>query len=361
MKKLNKFIVLAIVLCLVSACGTEEDASGAGGYDPLEYIELGEYKGLKVERLSTEVTDKDVENLLESLLSSEARYEEITDHDDVREGDIANIDFVGKRDGVAFDGGTGKGYDLKIGSGTFIPGFEESMIGMKVGETKDLDLTFPEDYGAAELAGQDVVFEVTVNSLKKPAETKITDEAVKEYTNGEYESIADYKVKLKEDLTSERLQYADSAMYTDLWEQAVKNATVKGSLPEKLVDEKKELMKNNALAYAESYNMTMDEFLSGSMGITEAEFEEQTADYALKAAKESLVLHAIADAEGLNITDEELNEGIDEYVAMYNYPSREEFINSTDLNEFREYILESKVQEFLADNAVISVKERDSK
>ena len=360
MKKLNYCIILAAVLCLVSACAPKENAQEGYAYNPLEYIALGDYKGLKVERLSTDVTDDDVEDLLKSLLSSAVQYEEITDHDDVRNGDIANIDFVRKRDGVAFDGGTGKSYDLEIGSGTFIPGFEESMVGMKVGETKELDLTFPEDYGAAELAGQDVVFEVTVNSLKKKAEAKITDEAVKEYTNGAYETIDDYKVKLRDDLVSESVQYADSAMYSDLWEQAVDNATVKGSLPEELVNEKKELMKNNALAYAESYNMTVEEFLNGSMGITEAEFEEQTADYALKAAKEALVLHAIADAEGLNVTDEELQNGIDEYVTMYNYPSKEDFINSTDMDEFREYILESKVQEFLADNAVITVRERDT-
>ena len=118
-------------------------------------------------------------------------------------------------------------------------------------------------------------------------------------------------------------------------------------------------MQTNALSYAESYGMTLEEFYNLSLGLTSDDFEAQVDDYALKAAKETLVLYAISDAEGLSVSDKDLQDGIDNYVAMYNYPSKEEFIKSVDMNEFKEYILESKVQEFLADNAVISVSKDD--
>ena len=170
---------------------------------------------------------------------------------------------------------------------------------------------------------------------------------------------ANYKVKLKEDLLANNIQYADSAMYTELWSQAVDNATIKGELPGDLLEEKKTLLQTNALSYAESYGMTLEEFYNLSLGLTSDDFEAQVDDYALKAAKETLVLYAISDAEGLSVSDKDLQDGIDNYVAMYNYPSKEEFIKSVDMNEFKEYILESKVQEFLADNAVISVSKDD--
>ncbi|MCR5790291.1 MAG: trigger factor [Lachnospiraceae bacterium] len=359
LKRITKFAVLTLLLLLVgltAGCKEDKEAETEGTgpqINALDYIELGQYKGLSVKRMATDVTDEEVEQALQADLLPAAEYEEITDHDDVRKGDIANIDFVGKKDGVAFDGGTGSDYDLEIGSGTFIPGFEDQMIGMKVGETKDLNLTFPENYGAEELAGEDVVFEVTVNGLKKEAEAAITDETVKNYTNGEYTTVDAYKQKLKEDIITGNEQYADSAVYTELWEMAVDNAKVKGELPKELVEDKKERMKRNALSYAESYHLTMEEFLNQSMGVTEEEFEQETADYALKAAKETLVLNAIAETEGLTVTDEDLETGIDTYVELYQYPSREDFLNTTDMDEFREYILESKVQKFLADNAVI--------
>ncbi|MBQ8970857.1 MAG: trigger factor [Lachnospiraceae bacterium] len=354
-----KYLLLFIVLALLCGCGKKKSAKSELGFDPLDYIELGEYKGLSVTRVSTDVTEEDIDKYLNSLLASTDTYRDVTDRDILKKGDVANIDFVGKKDGVAFEGGTGEGYDLEIGSNTFIPGFEDGMIGMKVGEKRNLDLTFPENYQAESLAGQAVVFEVTLNSIKEKVVPEVTDEAVNSYTNGEYETIEAYKVKLKEDLTADNIQYADSAMYTDLWEQAVSNATVKGELPKDLLNEKKELLQSNALSYAESYGMTLEEFYNLSLGLTGDDFTAQLDDYALRAAKETLVLYAIADAEGLSVSDKDLQDGIDDYVTMYNYPSKEEFIKSVDMNEFKEYILESKVQEFLADNAVIAVSEDD--
>ena len=194
--------------------------------NPDDYIELGQYKGLKVTRMSSEVTKEELEeeynNNLEYLLSPEP----VTDRDDVREGDTVNIDFVGKLDGEAFEGGSAEGYDITIGSGTFIPGFEDGLIGTKAGEQTELNLTFPDNYpNDKNLEGKPVVFEVSVNSIKRPPEP--TDEKIKTATEGKFSTIEEYKKSLKESLDRKAADYADSEMYKDLWDQVVDNAKLK--------------------------------------------------------------------------------------------------------------------------------------
>ena len=160
--------MMLFVALLLSGCGMkEEDMKYLKDFDPSKYVTLGEYKGMNITIPKTEVTDEDVDSYIDYLLSANESYVDITDRDVAQNGDVANIDYEGKKDGVAFDGGTAQGYDLNLGSGVFIDGFEDGVVGMKVGETKDLTLTFPDNYANEDLAGAEVVFTVTLNSIKE--------------------------------------------------------------------------------------------------------------------------------------------------------------------------------------------------
>ena len=370
MKKRCIIPVLLTVSCLMTACGGGNSALSSvsaneveqtvkslmDNIDPAQYIELGKYKGLEVTRLSTKVTEEDIEAEINDNIGAFLEAEEVTGRDTVENGDIVNIDFVGKIDGEAFDGGSSQGFDLTIGSGMFIDGFEQGLIGARVGDKLDLDLTFPENYGNdGSLSGKPVVFEVSVNSIKQ--KPKITDEAVKKATDGEYSSIKEYRKYIKETLEKNAVQYADSAMYIDLWNQVVENSELKTDIPDEIIQDKLETIKKNAETYATAYGMDWDTYLSQAMGITEDEFLKEAGEYARQGAKESLVLAALAKAEGLELDQDEINKAMKDYVQMYNYESVQDFMNKENMAEFKEYVLMSKVQEFLAKEAVIKTED----
>jgi trigger factor len=165
-------------------------------YTALDYVTLGEYKGLNVSLEEMKVTDEDVEDEIAYNMRLSEIYESL-EEGTVHDGDVANIDYEGKLDGEAFDGGTAKGYDLEIGSGTFIDGFEDGLIGVAVGDTVDLTLTFPENYSNEDLAGQETVFTVTVNEIKRTPE--LTDEHAETLSDGEYTDAASYRASVRED------------------------------------------------------------------------------------------------------------------------------------------------------------------
>lgn len=337
-------ILLAMCTC-VTGCNTDKSV-----LDPDKYIELGQYKGLDVKKEVHEVTEEELEDELKTLAGAYAKTEEVTEGP-VGNGDVANIDYVGKLDGVAFDGGTAQGYNLEIGSGTFIPGFEEGLIGINIGETIDLPLTFPENYGKEELAGQSVIFTVTVNGITRKILPEVTDDFIKEVSQGEYDSLDAYKVALEEQIISEYEEYNELQYLTDLWNAAVANATIINDIPSDYLNEKVSRMVLNSQEYAKSYGLSYEEFLSQYMGMTKDEFNKQSVEYAQTAAKESLVLMAIAKAENITISEEELNKAIDEYVQLGQYASADDFIRQNNMDDFKEYILTSKVQDFLAENA----------
>ncbi len=369
MKRIREMALLVGICCMLTACGTSgatvsSDDISQGvktaeeilkNLDPNDYIELGQYKGLKVTKMSAEVTKEELEaeynDNLEYLLSPEP----VTDRDEIKEGDIVNIDFVGKLDGKAFEGGSAEGYDITIGSGTFIPGFEDGLIGKKKGEQIALDLTFPDNYpNDKNLEGKPVVFEVSVNSIKRLPEP--TDEKIKTATEGKFSTIEEYKKSLKESLEKSAIDYADSEMYKDLWDQVIDNAKLKKDLPAELTEDKMSIIRENAQSYAKMYGLDWEGYLSQVIGKTQEEFESEAMEYATRAAKESLVLMALSKAENIEISQEEFDKAAEEYVELYNYSSVEEFLSSVDVEQFREYILTSKVQEFLADEAEIKTE-----
>lgn len=353
MKKSITLITLFALAMAFTGCN-----KNSSGIKALDYIELGEYKGLKVERMDTTVTDDDIQSEIDGVINSLGTKQEITDRDTVKKGDIANIDYTGTKDGVAFEGGSSVGFDLGIGSGQFIDGFEDGLIGAKVGETVVLKLTFPEVYpNNPDLAGAPVEFAVKVNSISEVVYPEMTDSFIKEQTGGEYTTVKAYREGIRKDLEKEKNEYADTRMYADLLEQAVSNAKEIKDFPEDYVAAKRAIIEENAKSYAESYGVDFNSFLETYMGLTQEDFNTQCDEYALKAAKEVLVITAIAEKEGISVSKSELNDAIKEYTEMYGYESEKAFKEDTNMDQFGEYVLESKVQEFLADNAVITISD----
>lgn len=340
-----------ILMCVFGIAGLS-GCSDSDKLNPTDYIELGQYKGLEIVKSAYEVTEEDVQDELDALASAYATSEKFTEGA-VKMGDIANIDYEGKKDGVAFEGGTSQGYDLEIGSGQFIPGFEDGLVGVNVGETVDIPLTFPENYGHTELAGADVIFTVTVNYITRKNLPEVNDDFIKEISEGEYEDLAAYRAALEEQMKSEYTEFYELQYYEDLLNKAIDNAKVIKDFPGEYLQSKTEKMLLNAQQYAISYNITLEEFLDQYMGLTKAEFNAQAIEYAEIAAKESMVIQAIAEAEGITVSEEDVTEAIKEYVELGTYKSEEEFrsMGEETLEDLREYILTSKIEEFLADNA----------
>jgi len=318
-------------------------------YEVSDYITLGQYKGIEYTITKLEATDADVEKAIQEELEADATKQEVTDRNIVQNGDIVNIDYEGLKDGVAFDGGTAQGYDLEIGSNTFIPGFEEGLIGAKVGEQVDVNVSFPEDYSnSPELAGQPVVFKVKVNSIKKLVVPELTEEYVKD--NLGFDSIADYKKDIRERLLAENEEIMEDEKLKNVLEKVMDNAEIK-SYPQNLLDYYTADFKNYYIQYAAYLGMDYATFLSSS-GITEEQLNQEALSYAEAMAEQELVLNAIIKAENLELTDAEYQEGIKKLTEDYGYETTEEFLAIAEEERVRETLLWQKVVEFILDAAI---------
>ena len=322
-------------------------------YKALDYVELGEYKGLTVEVEPTTVSDDEVLKQIHANAGSDI-LEEVTEGT-VEDGDVANIDYEGKLDGEAFEGGTAKDTDLEIGSGTFVPGFESGLIGAKIGDTVDVPLTFPENY-TEELAGKDVVFTVTVNSVKRMPE--LTDDLVNQITDGEYTDVASYKESVRKDLEDAKIASRPSEINNSLLTQIATTSTIK-EYPQELVDYAANNMKNYYKQQAESSSMEFADFLSTYFSMDEDTFNEQVELVVKQNLRAELYLKAIAEAEDIELTDEEYEAKCEEFAENYGYDSVEKFKSAYTEDEIRLSALEDKVLEFLSDNATVVEKSED--
>nr|WP_294666719.1 trigger factor [uncultured Blautia sp.] len=263
-----------------------------------KYVTIADYKGITLDNSVQEVTDEAVENRVAENLKSSA--EAVTDENaTIQNGDTATINFVGTKDGEAFEGGTGNNYDLVIGSGSMIPGFEEGIVGMKKGETKDVPVTFPENYRNTELAGQDAVFQITVQSFKRPPE--LTDDWVA--ANTDYKTVDEYKANVRTQLEQEAQEQADNSLRSTAWSTVYTNSEVV-EYPEKDVEEASKTFRNQAEAYAKQGNMELEDFVA-SQGVSMDDFEAQCQQYAQAKVKQDLIIQGIMDAEGMTLEDEE--------------------------------------------------------
>lgn len=317
-------------------------------YTASDYVELGEYKGLTVKIAPIEVTDEEILAQISANAGSDA-MEDVTEGT-VEEGDTANIDYVGKLDGEAFDGGTAKGYDLEIGSGTFIDGFEDGLVGVKIGDTVDLTLTFPESYPSEELAGKETVFTVTVNSVKRMKE--LTSDLVNTITDGEYTDVDAYKESVKETLIKNKEDSRDSEIKSDILSQISANSTVR-DYPQEMLDYGLTNMQNAYKQMASQYDMEYADLLQNYFGMTEEQFNEEALNVVKQNLDAEMYLKAIAEKEGIEVSDDDYEAACQRYADTYGYDSVDDLKAAYDEDTIRISALQDKVLDFLEENTTV--------
>ncbi|MCD8104108.1 MAG: trigger factor [Lachnospiraceae bacterium] len=320
-------------------------------YVALDYVVLGEYKGIVVQMEElAEVTDEDVLAEAEDLISYSDAVEWVTEGT-VQDGDTVDITYVGTMDGEEFDGGSGD-YELEIGSGSFIDGFEEGLIGVEVGETVDLDLTFPEDYYYTDLAGQDVVFTVTVNSLMSVPE--LTDDVVNTATSGEYTDVDSYLEYIRSYLEEDLQSAWDDEVLSAIYEQLAATSEIT-AYPQELLDYSVNEWTSYYEYYASIFSMEMEDFVEAYFGITLDEFTEELEAAVQLNVQQELILMAVAETEEMEISEEEYQEGLERYAEYYGFESVDEVGAYYSESELNLYFLLDKVYDFLQENAVIEI------
>ncbi|MGN0465015.1 MAG: trigger factor [Lachnospiraceae bacterium] len=307
-------------------------------YNYADYIELGNYKGIEYEEQDTKVTDEEVEENIKSTLEASSEIKEDKTKKKVEDGSIANIDYTGKVDGKEFDGGSAEGYDLEIGSDTFIDGFEDQLIGMKVGEEKTIKVTFPKDYQSEDLAGKEAEFDVKVNYIGKEVVPELTDEYAKE--NLEAKSVEDYKQTVRKNLEESKQETAKATIQGTIWSKVVSNAKEKKELPEDMIRYQKEQLESQYSSYAEMYGMEVDDFMQYMTGMT---LDECAKD----SVKRAMVANLIIAKEKMSLSDKEYKERLENLASEYQYESAEEFEKANGKEVIKEYLLNEKLLEYL--------------
>ncbi|WP_456278083.1 trigger factor [Bacillus sp. AK128] len=309
-------------------------------------VQLGDYKGLEVEAVDSNVTDEDVEQELKQLQERQAELV-VKEEGTVEDGDTAVIDFEGFVDGVAFEGGKGENYSLAIGSGSFIPGFEEQLIGLEAGGEKDVEVTFPEEYHSEELAGKPATFKVKVHEIKAKELPALDDEFAKD-VDEEVETLEALKAKTKERLETSKKQEAENTVRNALVDQATANATI--DLPQAMVKAEQDRMIREFEQRLQSQGMNLELYFQFS-GTDEAALREQMAEDAESRVRMNLTLEAIAKAEDIQVSEEELNEELENMAAMYQTTAEniKNMLGNVDL--LKEDIKIRKAIDFLVDNS----------
>jgi len=331
---------------------TEAETEPRPEYEISDYLTIDDtdYLDMEIEvTKAAEVTDEEVMEYIEDDIADADLYEEITEGT-VEEGDLVNIDYEGKKDGVAFDGGTAEGYDLEIGSGTFIDGFEDGLIGVEVGDTVDLELTFPEDYGNEELNGADVVFTVTVNSIKEIPE--FTDEIAEELSDGEYTTAEEYeeavRAELEEDNADTQLNEKYSAVLSKLYEMYPIE-----DYPQDVIDYYVDPVIEDMESQAEEYGMETDDFLKTYYGVDEEYMKDYYTSYYKSLLAQEMLLTTIGEKEGVTYTDEEFDEALEEYASMYGM-TVDEFKSYIDADSAYTEMYERKVMDDLLSKITVT-------
>ena len=358
MKKRLLVLFLAISMVIsMSACGktetsketteetTELDTSVLG---TSKLTKLGEYKGIVYTPYDTTVTDAEVEEQVQYLVKNSFHKEP---QEIATETSVVNIDYVGKKDGVAFDGGTAEGTELDLGNSHFIAGFAESIVGMKVGETKDCPMTFPEDYHSADLAGAEVVFTITVNECWEKIPAELDDKLAQEQG---YDSVDGLYAGIRENLEAQKEQTAKTEMEYQLIMSAINHSTF--DMNEKEIQLYISDLKNQYETYATYYGCDLETYVTIVSGMTMEEFEEQCREISMFRIQSPLVLAAVAEAENLEVSDEEYQKRAEVYRNYYGYANVEELEAAYTKETILLQVTSDMANEFLAANAVAEEK-----
>ena len=311
-------------------------------------VTLGEYKGLKVEKISNRVTQKEIEAKLVEEQEKNARTVSVTDRP-VQDKDEVVLDFEGFVDGVAFEGGKGENYPLTIGSGAFIPGFEEQLIGANLEEEKEVNVKFPEEYHAKDLAGKEAVFKCTVHEIKVKELPELDDEFASEVS--EFETLDAYKADIKAKIKEQKIAEGKRKQEDKAVEEAVANAQM--DIPDAMVDTEVRQMANDFAQRLQQQGLTLDQYFQFT-GMTAEKMTDELKPQALKRIQTRLVLEAIVKAENIEISDEKIDEEIQKMADAYKMEADKlkEFMGEKEKEQMK---LDMAVQEavtFLVDNAV---------
>ena len=299
-------------------------------------VTLGEYKGLKVDKISTRVTAKEVDAKLEEEQKKNARTVTVEDRA-VQDGDEVVLDFEGFVNGVAFEGGKGENYPLTIGSGSFIPGFEEQLIGVEAEKEVEVNVTFPEEYHAADLAGKEAVFKCTVHEIKVKELPELDDEFAAEVS--EFDTLDAYKADIKAKIKEEKLSEGKRKQEDQAVEKAVENASM--DIPEAMIDTQVQQMIQEFSQRMQSQGLTMEQYFQFT-GMTADKMREEMRPQAVKRIETRLVLEAVAKAENIEVTDEKVEEEIAKMAEMY----------KMEVEKLKEYMGEAEKEQMKADMAV---------
>lgn len=334
----------------MTGCSSGNNASN-------EYVSVGGYKEIEVADIQEpgEITDEDVDNYIEGIRNQNATTEEITDRE-VKSGDVVNIDFVGKMDGEEFDGGSSAGYNLEIGSGSFIPGFEDSIIGHMPGETFDWDGSFPDPYsGNPDFSGKPVTFTITVNYINgETIVPELTDEFVQSVSD-ESKTVKEYREEIKKMLSENSTTDYDMQLQEAAWQAVLEKAEIKG-YPDGEVEQLKSQLVEQYKTAAKDAGMEVEDFLQQFYGMSEEDFNKQAEEAAKESIKQRIIADAIAGQEKLIPKDDELEKEYEALAKEYGYADVDALKEAADEETLKDIIISNRVKKFLAKHAV-QVKE----
>jgi trigger factor len=367
MKKAKLALLLAIccgVVLTLSACGRPYSK-----YDLNDYIKVGKYKGLEVEKFSVNVTNKEIEKEIKKRLENAATTEEVKTGT-VKDKDTVVITYEGRINGKKFDGGSAEGANLTIGSGQFIDGFEDGLIGVKVGETKKLHLQFPKDYSNSSVAGKKVVFTVTVDAKQQKVTPKLDDNFVQK--NSKCSTVAEYRDYIKSYLEKQEKKKGEDNQKSYLWNKVLTASTFKTDkkgnekYPQEEVDAKVEQQKKMYTNYAKNYNMEYKDFIKQQMQMSVKEFNKQLKASAQQQVKQDEVVYYIADKEDIKVSRKEYKAYIKKMLKQYGYTEKsfkeangDTYENTVGKDQIYSSIYLEKVQDLILDNAKVVSKVKD--
>lgn len=347
-----------IAVLLTGAAAASMILAGCSRSKGLETDEMtiSVYKGVEIDAVAKpgEVTDEDIENAIQATLQTNATQEEVTDRA-VESGDTATIDFTGKIDGAEFEGGSSTDYPLLIGSGTFIEGFEDSVIGHNIGDAYDWQGKFPDDYNNADYAGKDVVFSITVKGISKQSVPELTDEFVKS-VSGDSKNVKEYKEEVKKQLESDNKENYENSISQSVWQKVLDNTEIK-KYPEKEVKKISDSLVDQYKTTAEYYQQDYETFIQDQMGYSVEEFEKQVDDAAKASIKQTMVTEAIADKEKIKMSDDEYKKQLKKIAESFGYEDVDALKESAEEDDLKDMALNNMVKEWLTENCV-QVKEK---
>lgn len=306
-----------------------------------------DYKGIEVKKVSTRVTKKDVEAELEKIREKNARIVTVEDRE-LKNGDISIIDFEGFTDGKAFEGGKAENFELTIGSGQFIPGFEDQMIGMKVDEQRDINVKFPEEYHAKDLAGKDATFKVKLHEIKEKVLPEIDDEFAKDVS--EFDNLEDYKKDLNKKIKADKENHAKMDMEQEAIDKFIEKVEV--NIPEEMIDSEVDKMVEEMNANLSYQGLNIDQYLQ-YMGTTLDEYKKQMRDQAQRRIKLDLGLEYVAKEEKVEVEDKDIDEKIRELAAQYGNKDDDSLLkNENARNYMKQQLVYEKTMKVITDNVV---------